>query len=299
MSTVTTLLSTSAAAAVSSTRQRASNAASRAGAAPLRAASSAGFRQAASSFTKPQPASARSLVASRAAAESTNGALATDDAKPIVKMDNASDPFATIITITYGDKLGDLLDTIAALKNLGLNIQRANLAAPTDTDPAQKNKFFVTESETDEKITKSARLEEIRLTILNIMMTYHPEAGDNLSLGIGKRYTPSSRNITKPLGASQGNAIETQIDMSSDRRHTVMRIRTADRPGLLVDIVHILKDISVNVLSAEVDTVGAEADDRLLVSYHGEPLNHSMEMLARNALQYYLSLAEVARDESY
>lgn len=35
------------------------------------------------------------------------------------------------------------------------------------------------------------------------------------------------------------------------------------RPGLLVDIVRVLKDINLNVVSAEVDTVGTEARDEL------------------------------------
>ncbi len=34
--------------------------------------------------------------------------------------------------------------------------------------------------------------------------------------------------------------------------HSKVSIRTRDRPGLLTDIVHTLKDISVNVISAEV-----------------------------------------------
>lgn len=34
-----------------------------------------------------------------------------------------------------------------------------------------------------------------------------------------------------------------------------MQITTADRPGLLTDIVKVLKDISVNVISAEVQHV--------------------------------------------
>ena len=34
--------------------------------------------------------------------------------------------------------------------------------------------------------------------------------------------------------------------------HSKVSIRTRDRPGLLTDIVHTLKDISVNVVSAEV-----------------------------------------------
>lgn len=116
-----------------------------------------------------------------------------------------------------------------------------------------------------------------------------------------RRSFSASRDVTKPLGASKYSAIETSIDIkqSENNRHTVLRVITRDRPGLLVDMVHILKDVSVNVLSAEIDTIGEEADDTLLITYHGEPLSSSMEMLVKNALQYYLSLADVAKVESY
>jgi hypothetical protein len=47
---------------------------------------------------------------------------------------------------------------------------------------------------------------------------------------------------------------ETFIDVQSEEngRYSVLKISTGDRPGLLTDIVRILKDISVNVVSAEV-----------------------------------------------
>jgi hypothetical protein len=35
--------------------------------------------------------------------------------EPVVKIDNESDPFATIVSIEYGDRLGELLDTVSAL----------------------------------------------------------------------------------------------------------------------------------------------------------------------------------------
>ena len=31
---------------------------------------------------------------------------------PIVKIDNQHDPFATVVTIEFGDRLGQLLDTV-------------------------------------------------------------------------------------------------------------------------------------------------------------------------------------------
>ena len=147
----------------------------------------------------------------------------------------------------------------------------------------------------------------------------------------------------------------------------MLRVTTTDRPGLLVDVVSVLKDINVNVVrtgalpgaharacmvaraahksrnaacthavntstaccfplllenriqrtactaclpdgispphcsqvSAEIDTVGDTAQDEFFVTYHGEPLNPPMIQLVSNSLQYYLSLGEVSREESY
>lgn len=60
---------------------------------------------------------------------------------------------------------------ITALKNLGLNIRRATL----DQKSGHKtNTFYITDADTSEKILKSARLEEIRMTIINNMLYFHP-----------------------------------------------------------------------------------------------------------------------------
>ena len=39
--------------------------------------------------------------------------LPEDIPKPVIKIDNQHDPFATIVTIEYGDRLGELLDTVS------------------------------------------------------------------------------------------------------------------------------------------------------------------------------------------
>ena len=49
-----------------------------------------------------------------AAPESTNGATG-EAPEPVIKIDNQSDPFATIVSIEYGDLLGELLDTVRLL----------------------------------------------------------------------------------------------------------------------------------------------------------------------------------------
>jgi hypothetical protein len=50
-----------------------------------------------------------------------------------------------------------------------------------------------------EKILKSRRLEEIRLTILNNLLLFHPESGQELAWGIRARKADSSIDV--PLGA--------------------------------------------------------------------------------------------------
>lgn len=80
---------------------------------------------------------------------------------------------------------------------------------------------------------------------------------------------------------------------------TLARRHLQDRPGLLVDIVRALKDMSLNVVSAEIDTVGSEADDTFFVTYRGAALPPQMEVLCTNALQYHLGLHDTDSDHSY
>lgn len=61
---------------------------------------------------------------------------------------------------------------MTALKKLGLNIRRAKVDI---THPENNpNTFFITDSHSSEKILKSTRLEEIRMTIITNMKMYHP-----------------------------------------------------------------------------------------------------------------------------
>lgn len=85
---------------------------------------------------------------------------------------------------------------IAALRNLKLNISRAKLRQKAGK---QRNRFYITDKRTSDKVVKSARLEEIRLTILQNLLKYHPESVDELAWG-GKISKPETRNNLEPLG---------------------------------------------------------------------------------------------------
>lgn len=221
----------------------------------------------------------------------------------MVKIDNESDSFATIVSVEFGDRLGELLDTIGALKALGLNIRRAKLKTG-DASGKAPNKFYITDARTSEKVFKSSKLEEIRLTILNNMRKYHPESAEALAWGSveAELQAPPAPVSTAPLGPRKAATTTTiEVRESEDGSHSEVMVNTTDRPGLLTSIVHVLKDINLNVVSAEVDTIGRIAVDKFNVTYHGEPLPEPMCQLTVNALQYYLSQGEVEKEweESY
>lgn len=50
----------------------------------------------------------------RAVAAQSNGTPAAAVPEPVVKIDNETDPFATVVTIEFGNRLGELLDTVGA-----------------------------------------------------------------------------------------------------------------------------------------------------------------------------------------
>ena len=85
---------------------------------------------------------------------------------------------------------------VRSLKNLQLNIRRAKIR-PGDT--GRRHKFYVTDAHSAEKITKSARLEEIRMSILQNLLYYHPESATELGFGPKARKADSGDPL-HPLG---------------------------------------------------------------------------------------------------
>lgn len=86
----------------------------------------------------------------------------------------------------------------AALKNLGLNIRRAKIKK-TEDEKIVTNKFYITDHHTSEKVLRSSRLEEIRATIFENLLLYHPEAQDDMGWGVKAR-KPSTADPLQPLG---------------------------------------------------------------------------------------------------
>ncbi|CAI8603818.1 unnamed protein product [Vicia faba] len=111
---------------------------------------------------------------------------------PIVIIDQDSDPNATVVKITFGHRLGALLDTMSALKSLGLNVVKANVFLDSS---GKHNKFFITKADTGRKVEDPELLEAIRLTIINNLIQYHPESSSQLAMGAAFGLLPPKEQV--------------------------------------------------------------------------------------------------------
>ncbi|KAK9097383.1 hypothetical protein Sjap_022880 [Stephania japonica] len=197
---------------------------------------------------------------------------------PVVIIDQDSDPDATVVEITFGDRLGALLDTMNALKNLGLNVVKANVFLDAS---GKHNKFAITKADTGRKVVDPELLEAIRLTILNNLIQYHPESSSQLALGAAFGVEPPKQQVDVDIA--------THITISDDGPdRSLLYVETADRPGLLVDLVKIITDISIQVESGEFDTEGLLAKAKFHVSYRGKAIIKPLQMVLSNSLRYFL-----------
>mmetsp|Transcript_4412 Transcript_4412/g.15803 ORF Transcript_4412/g.15803 Transcript_4412/m.15803 type:complete len:295 (+) Transcript_4412:188-1072(+) len=233
----------------------------------------------------------RPTVCRSTAVESSDSNTVEEDLpEPVIVIDNEVDEAATFVKVEFGKRLGLLLDTVEALSALDLSVTRATVETMSDES---RNHFFITTVDGN-KVTDTNLLEDIRLTILNNLVSYHPESLNKVKSSLYQAQRSVSYNRDVPTIV--------RVRPSADGKSSSLFVCTADRPGLLVEIVKELKDMSINVLSAEIDTIGDIAKDEfILTAPHkpNEPLSRPMGMLIENALMYYLAKPAVEKDESY
>ncbi|WVZ88374.1 hypothetical protein U9M48_034901 [Paspalum notatum var. saurae] len=244
-------------------------------------------------FRKPRPPL---LTARRVCCQSINSAdvlgassTTSDEAVPVpvVLIDQDSDRDATIVQLSFGDRLGALLDTMKALKDLGLDVTKGSVA--TDSAVTQ-TKFHIMRF--GRKVEDPDMLERIRLTIINNLLQYHPESSEKLAMGEFFGIKPPEKKAS-----IVDIDIATHIVVEDDGpKRSMLYIETADRPGLLLEIIKIITDTNVDVESAEIDTEGLVAKDKFHVSYRGAKLNSSLSQVLTNCLRYYLRRPETDED---
>ncbi|KAJ4751412.1 hypothetical protein LUZ62_085817 [Rhynchospora pubera] len=227
-----------------------------------------------------QPINSADLLSSSSSEENDSVPM------PVVLIDQDSDPDATIVQLSFGDRLGALLDTMKALKDLGLDVTKGSV---TTEASVTKTKFFIMRM--GRKVEDPDMLETIRLTIINNLLQYHPESSEKLAMGEFFGIKPPEKKLDVDVA--------THVHVEADGpKKSLLYIETADRPGLLLEIIRIITDTNVDVESAEIDTEGLVAKDKFHVSYRGAALNSSLSQVLVNCLRYYLRRPET-EEESY
>ena len=157
----------------------------------------------------------------------------SDQGMPVVLIDNTADPLATVVTVSFGDVLGQLLDTCEALRRLGLNINRADV---TEGSPA--NRFFITDAATEREDSQERDDRDDPHDHHQQHLTYHPEAADFLVEGQHIDMPGDHEADEKILGARVEPKVKTLVSVEqAGPSRSKVTVTTTDRPGLLVDIV--------------------------------------------------------------
>ncbi|CAN4126419.1 unnamed protein product [Withania somnifera] len=207
---------------------------------------------------------------------------------PVVQIIQDPECDATSVEVSFGDRLGLLIDTMKALKDLGLDVVKGTV---TTEDSVKKTKFLITRLDTGRKVEDPDLLENIRLTIINNLIKYHPESSERLAMG-------EAFGIKAPEKKPDVD-IATHIHVKDDGpKRSMLYIETADQSGLLMEVVKIMADINIHVESAEIDTEGLIAKDKFYVSYGGAALTKSLSQVLVNCLRYHLRRPETD-EESY
>lgn len=220
------------------------------------------------------------LVPRASAATVEDGSYRETDSIPTPKViiDQDSDPNATVVEVTFGNRLGALLDTMNALKNLGLNVVKANVYLDSS---GKHNKFAITRVDTGRKVEDPELLEAIRLTIINNLIEYHPESSSQLAMGAAFGIEPPPQTVDVDIA--------TRVNVYDDGpNRSLLYVEAADRPGLLVDLVKMVTDINIAVESGEFDTEGLLAKAKFHVSYRGKAVIKPLQQVLANSLRYFL-----------
>uniref|UniRef100_A0A1J3J2J4 ACT domain-containing protein ACR n=1 Tax=Noccaea caerulescens TaxID=107243 RepID=A0A1J3J2J4_NOCCA len=205
---------------------------------------------------------------------------------PMVLIDQDADPEATIVQLSFGDRLGALIDTMRALKDLGLDVVKGTVSTQGSV---KQTRFSITKLDTGRKVEDPDLLEQIRLTIINNLLKYHPECSEQLAMGETFGIKAPEKKIDVDIA--------THIHVKEDGpKRSLLCIETADRPGLVVEMIKVMADINIDVESAEIDTEGLVAKDKFHVSYQGQALNNSLSQVLVNCLRYFLRRPETDID---
>ncbi len=179
----------------------------------------------------------------------------TDFSQPLVTLRKSISRGCDEIFIVQNDRKSLFAQCTALIDQLHLNILEARIQT-TDSQIAL-NSFFVLE--VDGQHMTPERIHDIQGFL-------------EASLRETSTTAPKARALPRRL---QQFSSESEISISQDlhNRHTMLHIKSMDRPGLLSLIAWVLAEQGLRLLNAKITTLGAMADDMFtLTDGNGQPL---------------------------
>ena len=173
-----------------------------------------------------------------------------DDDGPQISLRSKTGRGGSEVVIYSHDRLGLFALTTALLDKLCLNVVDARIE--TTTSGFTLDSYRVLEDD-GSAITDKNREQKI-IQVLR----------DGLN-NPGKVSLNVTRRIPRQLKHFQ---IPTQIDVSQDKanQRTILKLITADRPGLLAQVGHAFTQCDINLKAAKIATIGAEAEDTFFIT---------------------------------
>ncbi len=173
-----------------------------------------------------------------------------EDTGPEIKLRSKTGRGGSEVFIYSNDRIGLFAVTTALLDQLRLNVVDARIE--TTTDGRSLDSYRVLEDD-GSAITDEKREQKIIKALKN---------GLNNPNSINFRV---SRRMPRQLKHFE---IPTEIDFSQDTAHqrTILKLITADRPGLLARVGHAFANCGVNLKAAKIATIGAEAEDTFFIT---------------------------------
>ena len=144
------------------------------------------------------------------------------------------------------------------LDALGLNVADARIIPLKE---ARSLSTFVVLEQTGDMITDEARLDQIKRRLLHALTT------------TGASQLTVTRRVPRQVRMfSTATIVNFSADETNNR--TVMELVAGDRPGLLSEVGHVLREFRINIQTAKILTIGERAEDVFFITDNaGNPLD--------------------------
>ncbi len=173
-----------------------------------------------------------------------------DDIGPAIKLRSKTGRGGSEVFIYSRDRIGLFAMITALLDQLRLNVVDARIE--TTTDGRSLDSYRVLEDD-GSAIDDADREQKIIRAMKNGLNN-----PNSINFNISRRVPRQMKHFKIP----------TQIDFSQDHTHqrTILKLITADRPGLLARVGHAFTCCGVNLKAAKIATIGAEAEDTFFIT---------------------------------